>query len=402
MPNSSSTVVEHAERAHAKLSASGSARWLSCPASIRMEQDLPEGESSEAAREGTAAHELADWCLTNGKDTKHYKETEIDGFTVAGEMAEKVQEYVDYCRNLPGEHFTEQRVDFSEWVEDGFGTSDFIAIDGTTCNVVDLKYGKGVRVFAEENSQAKLYGLGVLFKYGFIFDEIETFVLTIHQPRLDHIDEWEISKDELLAWAEYVRVRAALCNDEDAPFGASEKACQWCPVSDTCKARAEWALSIAISEFDEITDDLELIDVDHLTNEEIAVLLPQVKGLVAWANSLQGTALAALERGEDIDGHKLVAGRSSRKWKDADDAEKALRKTKMKVSEILIKTMVTPAQAEKIIGKKHSVMTDHVNKIAGKDTIAPLSDKREAIQVSFKDDFADIESVDTIETDDLF
>lgn len=382
--------VDHAERAHSKLSASGSFQWLACPASIRMTEGIEETGDNIPAREGTAAHELGDWCLTNGKATKQFKQKEIDGFATAGEMKKMVQEYVDFCNNLEGEHFTEQRVSFEEWVEDGFGTSDFISIEGKTCTVVDLKYGKGVRVFAEENSQAMLYGLGVLNQYGLIYDEIEEFNLVIHQPRLDHIDEWTISKDDLLEWGEYVRVRAELTSDPDAPFGPSEKSCQWCLASDTCKARAEWALETAISEFEGIHDFMQLKDTETLDETEFAILLPRVKGFIKWANSLSGTALTLLERGKEIEGYKLVESRTNREWADPEIAEKALRRTKLKVSEIWKKTLISPAQAEEVIGKKHSVMEEQVTKPKGRPVIAPIMDKREAIVL--EDEFADIDS----------
>ena len=202
---------------HAKLSASGAVRWLECPASVGMEEAFPD-TSSEFAEHGTAAHELAERCLTEDVTAEFHSGKTFNGFDADAEMAEAVQLYLDYVRNHKGKMFVEQVVDFSPWVEDGFGTCDCIVIAGNTAYVTDLKYGKGFRVDAENNPQLMLYALGALNEYEFIFDHINLFSLAIVQPRLDHISEFRITKSELLAWAETVKVKAQQCLEEDAPF----------------------------------------------------------------------------------------------------------------------------------------------------------------------------------------
>ena len=154
---------------HAKLSASGSSRWLTCTGSVKAESQFP-NTSSSYAMEGTTAHSLAERCLTEDVTPNYYLNKQLDGYTVDEEMVDNVAAYVAYVKSFSGIHFYEVRVDFSEWIPDGFGTSDAIVIDSksNTVHVIDLKYGKGVPVDAENNSQGMLYALGVLSEYSFI------------------------------------------------------------------------------------------------------------------------------------------------------------------------------------------------------------------------------------------
>jgi len=183
--------------AHAKLSASSSHRWLVCPGSIKAEEGLPDTQSDHS-KEGSAAHFVAEQCLKNGLNAKDYIGIVIADYDlqVTQEMADYVQVYLDYVRNLGGVPLIEVRVDFSNIVPEGFGTADFITMVDDTLYIVDLKYGRGVRVNAEQNSQAMLYAIGVLNEYGAIY-EPKRIVLVIAQPRLDHIDEWEVTFDQL-------------------------------------------------------------------------------------------------------------------------------------------------------------------------------------------------------------
>ena len=213
---------------HAKLSASSSHRWLHCPGSIKAEEGYADS-SSEHANEGSAAHWLGETCLESGQQASEFLGQTLADYqvVVTDEMVDAVQQYLDYVRSLGGNTLIEQRVDFSHVVPEGFGTADAIVMSGDTLHIVDLKYGKGVKVYAENNSQAMLYALGVLHDYDYLFQP-EKIVLTIVQPRLDHIDEWEVTMDQLQTFASFAQTAASLALQDNAPRYPSDKACQWC------------------------------------------------------------------------------------------------------------------------------------------------------------------------------
>lgn len=378
--------------AHAKLSASGSHRWLNCAASVRMEEPYPDTTSSYA-EEGIAAHHLAEVCLREDCNTDKFLGVafhEYPDYPVDDEMVESVQHYLDYVRGLDGDLLIEQRVDFSEWVPEGFGTADAIVMgngeDDGLVTVIDLKYGKGVRIDAENNPQAMLYALGALSEYEFIFN-CDTFRLVVVQPRLDHISEWEISYSDLVEWAEAVKEKAELALQDNAPFNPGEKQCKFCRAKGNCRALAEHALTVAADEFSSIETPIVVKDANRLDNVEIAALIPQLDLLADWVKSIEATAIQALEHGQEVPGYKLVAGRSIRKWSSESSAEGALRKSKLKVADIFSKKLISPTQAEKLLGKTHPILTELVVKPDGKPTLAPESDKRPALQPSAQQDF---------------
>lgn len=357
--------------AHAKLSASASARWLNCPASVKMTADLPNGSSLFAA-EGTAAHSLAELCLTTNTWPDAHIGSVIEGFDVDSEMAENVTEYVAYVRGLPGDHFYEHRVDFSQWIPGGFGTADAIVIDRQHVTIVDLKYGKGVRVDAENNTQAQLYALGVMSDFNWLA-QFETFTVVIVQPRLGHISEWSFSALELLKFASYAQERATLATSDYAPFGPSEKACQWCGAKGFCRALADYNLSLMQSQFDDLTIKRE---PSSLTAEHIALLLPHVGLISNWIKAVEVHASEMLNRGETVPGFKLVEGRSIRKW-SGDTVETQI--VELLGDDAYVKKLISPAQAEKLLGKEKGKLSDFIVKPAGRPVIAPIGDKRKAL-----------------------
>lgn len=376
--------------AHAKLSASGAHRWMVCAGSVRMEEDLPD-TSSEFAEQGTAAHELAERCLKEDVTADFYAGKTFNGFEADAEMVESVQLYLDYVRNHQGEVLIEQKVDFSPWVSEGFGTCDCLVIEGHTASVIDLKYGKGVKIDAEENKQAMLYALGALIEYEFIFDEIDTFKLSIVQPRLDHISEWEVSREDLLKFGEEAKQRATEALEEDAELTPDEHACKFCKAKATCRALAEHAIKIAAEGFESVEEPITLKDISKLSNAEVAALLPQLNTLSGWIKALEAHALNELEQGHDVPGYKLVAGRSIRKWRNEEDAEKALRGSKLKVAEIFTKKLISPTQAEKALGKGNPILQEQVITPEGKPTLAPLKDKRPALEVNPTEGFSKVD-----------
>jgi hypothetical protein len=393
-------------RKHARLSASGSHRWLACPGSILLEESYPEDVVSEYAEYGTAGHQLAQTCLEKDRpatlfegqvfnESKNFPE----GFTVDAEMADAVQIYLDYCNSLgEGKHYVEKRVEFSNYVKEGFGTADFVKIKDGEIHVVDLKMGKGVRVNADFNTQGMLYALGV------IWDEAELEAsladndlvhIAIIQPRLDHISEWSITVNQLLTWgADTVRPKAEQAWNGEPIFNPGESQCRFCKAKPTCKALAEHSLQTAMDTFTDIPTEEDLKEVHTLTHEEIGALLPRVNTLVNWAKSLEAHAFNELDKGENIPGYKLVMGRNgNRKWTDEADIEEKLTRMGIRKTEMFSKKFLTPAQICKVLKAKDLSLTQietYWNSPEGKPTIAVESDSRDEIRPSTG--FTDIET----------
>ena len=388
---------------HARLSASGSHRWLACPGSVLLEQDFPEDVISEYAEYGTAGHELAQESLENeqpahkleGKyfnKTKHFPE----GFMADAEMVDAVQRYLNYCNALgEGKTEIEKRVDFSSYVPDGFGTADFIHYGDSRLHIVDLKMGKGVKIDAEWNTQGMLYALGVVWDAKLADNDLVT--ISIVQPRLDHVSEWDITVNALLSWGrDYVAPRAELAWEGIAEFNPGESQCRFCKAKATCKALAEHSLQTAMDTFTDIPTEGDLKDVHKLNNEELGTLLARVDTIVNWAKSLQAHAFKELERGNSVPGYKMVMGRAgNRKWSDEKAIERRLTNIGIKKSEMYSKKLLTPAQMCSVL-KKKNIETERIeaywNSPEGKPTIALESDKRDEIKPISVECFNDIET----------
>ena len=386
---------------HARLSASGSQRWLACPGAILLEESYPEDVVSEFAEYGTAGHQLAQLCLEKERPATLFEgqvfnksENFPEGFKVDTEMADAVQTYLDYCNSLgEGETHIEKRVDFSLYVNEGFGTADFIKVKDNEIHVVDLKMGKGVKVNAINNTQGMLYALGVVWDSKLADNDIVH--IAIVQPRLDHISEWSLTVNALLTWgADSVRPRAEQAWNGEPIFNPGETQCRFCKAKPTCKALAEHSLKTAMDTFTDIPTEEDLKEVHTLTHAEIGALLPRVNTLVNWAKSLEAHAFSELDKGEKIPGYKLVMGRSgNRKWTNEDDIERKLTQMGVRKSEMFSKKLLTPAQMCKIIKKKDLSVTQietYWNSPEGKPTIAVESDSRDEIWPST--DFTDIET----------
>lgn len=371
--------------AHANLSASGSSRWLACPGSVNAEKGIKD-RASPSAHEGTCAHELAELVLINGGscfDWVGKPLIENNEHTVDQEMAEYVQQYVDYVKSFDGEHAYEQRVDFSDWVPEGFGTSDAIVLQGDTLHVIDLKYGKGVQVYAENNSQGMLYALGAYSDYAMICN-IKKVVIHIVQPRLDHIDEWETTLDGLLKWGEWAGQRAEMCLDPDAPRVPGDSQCLFCKAKATCPALYEQTKKAVLSDFDE----LDSPSPGSLTDEQLKAALDCKKLIVSWLEAVEELVKERVEDG-GFPGYKLVAGRSLRKWGDDEKAAQVL--SDLLGDDAYSRKLISPAQAEKALGKKRAgEVADLIVKPEGKPALVPESDKRPSITTSAKD-FEDFE-----------
>lgn len=361
--------------AHAKLSASGSARWLNCPGSVKAEEGY-EDSTSPFAQEGTAAHELSDICLSNNIQPDTYLDKHVEGVLVDDDMIEYVSGYISYVRSFEGEQFYESRVDYSPWVPEGYGTSDAVVIQSDKVHIIDLKYGRGVVVDAENNTQGMLYALGVYNDYGYLFDNVSEFVIHIYQPRVNNFSTWSISLDDLLKWGEWVKLQADLALSKDAERIPGDKQCQWCKAKATCKSLSKFTQEIMMKEFDDLE---ELESPEQLTKQQLRLVLDNKKLIESWLDAVEKHITTLLFDGKKFEGFKIVEGRSLRRWSNEDLAAKTLIDLK---GEDLVykKSLISAAQAEKLVGKKnYHLISDYIVKPSGKPTLAKESDKRPSI-----------------------
>ena len=373
-------------RKHAILSASGAHRWLACTPSAQLEEQFSES-TSEYAEEGTFAHALADLQLKYhlGQTTRsnyerqlktlskneHYNPSMIDYIgNYVSVVAEKVNEASDRSKDVIV--LLEQRLDFSAWVPEGFGTGDVVVISDKVLEVIDLKYGKGVAVSAKDNAQMRLYALGALALFDSLYD-IETVKMTICQPRLDSVSTEEVTADFLLGWANAeLKPRAEMAWNGEGEFRSGDH-CRFCRARFNCRARAEANLELAKMEFKKS---------DLLTDEEIGVVLTQADELTAWAVDVAKYALEQVrDHGKKYDGWKLVEGRSVRTYTDEDAVAAKLLKIGYKEEEIFQKKVWGITAMEKLLGKSKfaDFLKGLVVKPAGKPVLVPEADKRPEI-----------------------
>ena len=374
----------HAERAHALLSASSAHRWINCTPAPYLEAQHPD-TSSDAAAEGTAAHELAEHKLRQHLDlpttrpVSEWDSEEMDDYT--DQYADHVMAELARARKVDKAAFLaiEERLDFSHIVPEGFGTGDALIVSDDTLTVIDLKYGKGVEVSAVGNPQMRLYALGALATYGAIYD-VQTVRTVIFQPRLANVSVEEIGVDDLLAWAEDV-VRPAA---EKAIAGEGKlRAGEWCRF---CRHAAQCP-ALAAEMFAPVPTITELTpaapDPDTLTDDQIATIVAHSGELKKWLSKVEDYALAQANEGRAYPGLKLVEGRSVRKYTDegtvAHIVEEDTEHSPYKPREVLGITAMT-----KLLGKKRfeELLGDYVHKPEGKPTLVPVSDKRPALELA--------------------
>ena len=372
--------------AHHALGASGAHRWRHCPGSVKLAEQYPAG-STIYADEGTLAHECAEQLIRTGKVTKKhqqvvdkfYKDHPELGAGSAEQMIRSLDDYVDYVKSEYIEQLntdpatllmTEQRVDLSRWIDGGFGTSDVVIIRSGYLHVIDLKYGKGVAVSAENNEQLRLYALGALDALDPVYD-VREVKMTIYQPRLDNLSTDIVEADELYLWGDsIIKPAAELAMQDDAPYAAGDW-CTFCPARHECRERAEYYLAL---------EDFKAKAL--LTPAEIGVVLKDVAGLVKWAEDLKEGALARALQGEDIPGWKVVEGRSVRKYSGTEEEiVKQCEGAGYDRAVLYEHKLLTITQMESLMGKKQfaDVLGGYVEKPEGKPTLAPDSDKRPAI-----------------------
>jgi hypothetical protein len=372
---------------HAILSASGAHRWMNCTPSARLELEFDDN-SGEAAAEGTAAHALSEHKLRRAlkmrskKPVSPYDSDEMDTFTDG--YVEFVLEVIEQAKQSCNDPLVliEQRLDFSKYVPDGFGTGDCLIISDGTLNIIDFKYGQGVLVNAEENPQMKLYALGALELFDGIYD-IDTVSMTIYQPRRENVSTSTVLKESLYRWAEEVlKPKAELAFVGDGNYCPGEW-CQFCRAAVKCRARAEAKMKLATFEF---------ALPPLLSDEEIAEILSSIGDLTSWANEIMAYATdAAVNHGKRWPGFKVVEGRSNRKYTDEEAVAEAAKNAGYR--DIYKQSLITITEMEKLMGKSkfNEILGGLIMKPPGKPTLVPVSDKRPEMNTSSaKNDFMEV------------
>ncbi|MEC1177646.1 DUF2800 domain-containing protein [Metasolibacillus meyeri] len=376
--------IKHAERAHALLSASASSRWLNCTPSVRLEEQFPDSTTTYA-EEGTLAHEIAELKLR-----KYYTEpmsqrtfnTRLNKMKkhelFQDEMLKHTDSYLEYLQGITIPMASvpyvavEKRIDYSDYAPEGFGTVDCLIISGNTLYVNDFKYGKGVAVSAERNTQMMLYALGALTEYSFLYP-IEKIHMSIVQPRLSSISEFEMTAAELLTWGESIKNIAQQAYAGVGDFVPGEH-CKFCKAKAQCRARAEQYTAL---------EDFKQMKPPLISNEEVGQILEKAIGLDAWVKALKDFALKESLKGSEIAGWKAVEGRGSRFYVNMDEAFAHLKNNGVDEALLYNREPLSVAEIEKVLKtEQYRTLLEepgHVKKSPGKPTLVPLSDKRKPI-----------------------
>ncbi len=362
--------MAHENRTHAVLSASSSKRWLNCPPSAKLNAEIPD-ITTEYAKEGTDAHELAEYKVNQLLGIKADNPTENLDYHNQ-EMEDCTDSYAQYIAEQMSQHsspvvMVEQRLDFSRYVPGGFGTGDCIIVADDVLTVIDFKYGKGIAVEAEYNPQMMLYALGALEMFSILYD-INEVKMVIFQPRIENISEFSMPVSDLMNWAENeLKPKAELAAKGEGEFCAGEH-CRFCKVKATCRKRAEYNLAIAKYDF---------APQDMLEDSEIEMILERADALTAWAADVKEYALSEALKGRKWNGYKVVESRSNRKYTDEKMAVAVVKKAgKDPYSEPKILGIT---EMTKLLGgrkKFDELLSKYVCKPQGKPTLVPESDKR--------------------------
>lgn len=368
---------------HALLSASSSKKWINCPPSARLEEQFPD-TTSQYAKEGALAHSIAELKVRkyfiepmsqrtcNSRLKKLQKDELYDP-----EMLAHTDTYLEYIKGIaygctaPPFVTAEKRLDYSNIAPEGFGTGDCILISGDTLHVIDFKYGKGVPVYADNNTQMMLYAVGALNAYGLLYT-INNIVMTIVQPRLDNISESHISVSELNEWAESIKPVAELAFKGEGDFFEGDW-CRFCRAKATCRRRSE--NMTALEAFGNKLPPL-------ISDAEVGEILSKAKNLKKWADDIEEYALSALLAGKEIPGWKAVEGRKTRAFTDSEKAFDAVVKKGYDEALLYERKPLSLTAIEKLMGKKdfNDTLSCYITIAPGKPTLAPISDSREPIK----------------------
>lgn len=394
---------------HARLSPSGAHRWMACPGSVVLEQDFPDEGSSYAA-EGTAAHQLATYCLEDGTEAHEYIGEEIRvgerRFVVDKAMAGHVADYVKLVRELAGGHalLVERKVPIGHLTGEtgATGTADAVIIDTEqeAITVVDLKYGMGVQVDAVENPQLMMYALGAYEAYS-VLGDFSYVSMYIHMPRLNHVSEYHIPVHELVAFGDQVRdaakaVEAAHCGVYESPaplwteqhLQPGEKQCRFCKAKSTCPALLAEITNAVGGEPATAADFAQFVpmEVDENTGDNYLSLAMDKVGLVEdWCKAVRAEIERRLLRGDPVKDYKLVEGKlGNRQWTSAEEAEAAMKAMRLKTDEMYERKLISPTAAEKVLKQnpaKWAKLKKLVTRNPGKPSVAHVTDKRPALAI---------------------
>lgn len=370
---------------HATLGPSSSERWIACPASVRMGEKVPRGPESPYATEGTAAHVLGElkarWQVLGDIDEEQYYasrgewETEYSiSEEILIEMEFHTDAYVELIRERLAVHpnsvaLLEQRV--ATGIPRCWGTSDTVIVSPVHVEIIDLKYGQGVPVEAEGNSQLRLYGVGALDTFGDLLGEVETVYTTVFQPRLNHTLTASIPAADLRAWRDSLLPVAEEALSEDAHFGPSEDACRWCPAAGRCRAQLEFATKVDFGQ------DIEILDGD-----DYAEILAQIPAIKRFLTDIEAASLNRVySEGESIPGYKVVLSGGKRVVADSDGALEALALAGYDPDQVSEKKISGIGVLEKLLGKVdfQTILGDYVNKTPGRPSLVPEGDKRPSV-----------------------
>ena len=367
---------------HAVLSASSANRWLHCPPSVRLSEGYMD-KASVFAMEGTSAHELCEYKLRSALGMEAENPTEnLDFYNT--EMEECAEGYATYILELVEKAketcsdpvvMVEQRVDFSRYVPEGFGTADCIIIADETLNIVDYKHGKGVEVSAEDNPQMKLYALGALELFDCLYD-ISKVQMTIFQPRLSNVSEFVMDKADLLNWAnDELTAKAELAFEGKGELCCGEW-CKFCKAKSNCKERARVNMEMAQYEFRKSS---------LLTDKEVVEILSRIDELTSWASDVKNFALEQAVRGKQWPGWKVVEGRSNRKYTDEGAVAQVVKNAGYNPYDEKIMGITNMT---KMLGKEkfNELLGDFVERPQGKPTLVPEDDNRPRMNTA-KEDF---------------
>ena len=383
---------------HALLSASSAHRWLACPGSVAMEKGLPE-TTSAYAEEGTLAHELAARWLSAPYHPDNIRELSMATMDYGEEMIGYVQKYVDQVREFTGDGtlMVEKGVDYSDYigVPDSFGTSDALIIskDGEEVTVVDLKFGRGIKVDAEENPQLMLYALGAINEVSVLGYSPKRARMVISQPRLNHLSEWSCTVEELMEFAEHAKVQAKAAVEHIDCHSAlvvdilnpGKHQCQWCKAKKICPALTKSVTASVGRDFDDLT-----VSAAPLTAPTDPKLLAEKMASIPliedWIKSIRAEVEAQLLKGNAIPGYKLVRGKQgNRQWADEAAAEAALKAMRLKQEDMYSFKLQSPTAIEKFMKdtpKRWEKLQPLITRKEGAISVAPEDDRRPAVDVS--------------------